>query len=273
MATLSRDGHDLIYRSRYDAGLVAALKQAIPYADRRWDNARKAWVVAACHGQALVALTAQYLDEKITSPAMAAAGVSSEQRLLDIRYIGTCKDRGQDEPTAYGYCDSAWSVIFPESALRAWFEQGSQPGEASTLYGVLGLARDGNAEDLKRAYRRLALQWHPDRCREPDAKEQFQAIQHAYEVLRDASMRAKYDAGLQLASSLNAPRPQGSIATQRAGYRAPLRCGYLLATGRDSLARFIVEKIDAWQDIVREDGKVLSAAWPADADMFVETWL
>lgn len=59
-------------------------------------------------------------------------------------------------------------------------------------YEVLGLARDVSASEIKKAYRRLALQWHPDKNLDNlvEAKEQFQLVQNAYEVLSDPQERA-----------------------------------------------------------------------------------
>src|SRR5436853_1943747 len=61
-------------------------------------------------------------------------------------------------------------------------------------YEVLGLNRDASEEDIKKAYRRLAMKWHPDRNPDnPKAEESFKEAKEAYEVLCDASKRAAYD--------------------------------------------------------------------------------
>ncbi len=60
-------------------------------------------------------------------------------------------------------------------------------------YEVLGLARDATEADIKRAYRRLARQCHPDVCSETDAEERFKELGEAYAVLSDAQRRAQYD--------------------------------------------------------------------------------
>lgn len=61
-------------------------------------------------------------------------------------------------------------------------------------YEVLSIAREASASDIKKAYRRLALQWHPDKNLDnlQEAKEQFQLVQNAYEVLSDPQERAWY---------------------------------------------------------------------------------
>jgi len=60
-------------------------------------------------------------------------------------------------------------------------------------YELLGVARDADAETLKRAYRRLARQYHPDVNKDPGAEDRFKEIGRAYEVLGDPKTRARYD--------------------------------------------------------------------------------
>ncbi|KAE8808152.1 chaperone protein DnaJ-like [Hordeum vulgare] len=71
------------------------------------------------------------------------------------------------------------------------------------LYAVLGLSKECSDADLKVAYRKLAMRWHPDRCSSSsgtkhmeEAKEKFQEIQGAYSVLSDANKRFLYDVGV-----------------------------------------------------------------------------
>lgn len=67
-------------------------------------------------------------------------------------------------------------------------------GENVDYYQVLGIARDAEPEEIKKAYRRLALKYHPDRNPgDKTAEEQFKAAAEAYEVLRDPQKRLLYD--------------------------------------------------------------------------------
>lgn len=64
---------------------------------------------------------------------------------------------------------------------------------ARDFYETLGVARDADKEELKRAYRRLARKYHPDVNKEPGAEEQFKEINRAYEILSEPEARSRYD--------------------------------------------------------------------------------
>src|SRR5487761_423704 len=65
--------------------------------------------------------------------------------------------------------------------------------EKRDYYEVLGLQKDATKEQIKGAYRKLALQYHPDRNKAPSAEERFKEISEAYAVLSDDAKRAQYD--------------------------------------------------------------------------------
>jgi molecular chaperone DnaJ len=66
---------------------------------------------------------------------------------------------------------------------------------AKDYYGILGVPRDATADDIKRAYRKLARQFHPDVNPDPTASEKFKEINAAYEVLSDDQKRQIVDLG------------------------------------------------------------------------------
>ena len=63
----------------------------------------------------------------------------------------------------------------------------------SDFYQILGVSKSADADTLKRAYRKLARQYHPDINKNPGAEEKFKEIGRAYEVLADPDTRARYD--------------------------------------------------------------------------------
>lgn len=60
-------------------------------------------------------------------------------------------------------------------------------------YEVLGLDRNASTEDIKKAYRKLARQYHPDVNKAPDAEEKFKEVKEAYDILSDPQKKAAYD--------------------------------------------------------------------------------
>jgi len=279
-SSLTVENGVLVYRTPYNPTLVDALKQAVPSHERSWDGARKVWLVAPRHAQTLATITAQVLGETlVVSPSLFGASPAPEEtRLLDVRYIGATKDRG-GERVAFAWVNGGWNAVFPERELCRWFgvdvpENEQAPEQSAlTLYAILGIRQDVSGADLKTAYRRMALQWHPDRCKEADAHERFIAIQHAYEVLSNPRARGRYDAGLRLAATIPPTQPAFDPAMLRSSYRPPLRCGYVLAVGHETLRRFVVTTILAWQDIINAEGQTLVTSWPVGAQTFVEDWV
>lgn len=72
--------------------------------------------------------------------------------------------------------------------------------DGSCYYSVLGISKDASSSQIRSAYRKLALEWHPDKwTKKPslagEASRKFQKIQEAYSVLSDQTKRSMYDAG------------------------------------------------------------------------------
>lgn len=85
---------------------------------------------------------------------------------------------------------------YKEEAAENKFDQESKDQmQTSTHYIMLGLENTATIEDIKKAYRKLALQYHPDH--NPDGTAQMQMINQAYEVLSDTEKKAIYDRELQ----------------------------------------------------------------------------
>lgn len=283
-ARLIPSGASLAFETSYDRGLVDEFKRRVPPESRSWDAGTKRWLVDPAYGDMCAQLAFAFLGVQVAVPAIAATP-TVETKLIKLEYLGRTKDRGNGESSAYGYADGGWTVILSEQVLRDWFQATPQsPTEKPTLYAALGIKATATSDELKAAYRRLVKIWHPDVNRgDPDAPEQFKAVQHAYEILSDGIKRRKYDAGLALQASLQ--RPQGlppfgrfgsmyadSSSTSADGYRAPLKCGWVLTEGKQILGRFSVSKIIGWEDVVDAQGRTMVTCWPKGAETFAVVW-
>jgi molecular chaperone DnaJ len=75
-------------------------------------------------------------------------------------------------------------------------------------YAILGVPKDASVDDIKKAYRRLALESHPDRFPgDAEAEERFRKVSEAYSVLSSPGQRARYDTSLLLPQGLDLTAP------------------------------------------------------------------
>lgn len=144
------------------------------------------------------------------------------------------------------------------------------------LYDLLGVARDADADTIKKAYRRLARQLHPDVNPDPATQERFKEVSRAYEVLSDPQKRAAYDrggnpfgagadfgqgAGFSFTDIMDAFFGGQPGAAQGRGPRSRVR------RGQDALIRLEVELAEAAFGVSREikvDTAVLCQACKGD---------
>lgn len=275
-ATLSAVPGGLALQCEYQSFLVSAIK-ALPYAERKWDGATKSWIFDPKHTQRIIDLVQNYLGVQLVAPVVSSQP-AIEVKMIEMHYLGRCKDRGS-ESTATGYANGAWSLVFPEAVLKAWFldSEPTQPDAPKTLYQVLNVKADAQLDIIKKSWRQLVKQWHPDHCKEQDAQEQFQRIQSAYDKLSDPLSRKKYDVGLALTAHAKQHEDNASYYRNALGYdqeyRTPLRCGLLLVRGMSRVGSFIAEEILMWNDIVNVDGLTMVSSWPRGADTFRVDWV
>jgi curved DNA-binding protein len=149
--------------------------------------------------------------------------------------------------------------------------------EYKDYYAILGVERTATQDEIKRAYRKLARQYHPDVKEGPDAVAKFQDAGEAYEVLKDPEKRRAYDAlgsDWQAGSDFQRP-PQGEPAYsysnadfgaggradfsdffetlfgRGAGQTAQARGPQFHATGQDHRARIAIDLTDAFTGATR----------------------
>lgn len=295
-ARLEPTAGGLRYNASFADGMNDAFKAAVPSNQRKpvmgGDGRFSHWLIDPAAAPIVQRIVKQFLGIDLAIPQVAPTIAAEEMRILRLIYIGSTKQVGS-ESIARGYDGKSWDALLPEKVLRKWFcdelddepakqpDKPVEPFKPKTHYAVLGLVRTAEEIDIKKAYRRLAMQWHPDVCREDGAREMFEKIQHAYNLLGDPNKRRAYDVGLILTEKSTPPERYNPVDVGKTlynfhsmyGYRTPDRCGLILAKGRPAVAGFTVEQIMNWQPIVDSQGRTLVSSFDSVMKEVIQRWV
>lgn len=276
---ISIAGADYAIKYPRDDRLTEALKNAVPPGERNWHRTQYVWLVSPDEIENAIKVLSQHTSQTITLPEAKPSTPQVMEKTFQLDYLGATKDRGKRK-SAYGSVNGDWASEFPEDVLKNFFEgreTSQSPSGLQTLYQVLCVVESVEPEQIRKAYKRLALQWHPDTCREEDAHERFIQINEAYKILIDPEQRKRYDAGLYFERQADHEQERAEARARfhqhKFGYRAPLRCGQITAKGTVRLMRFVVSEILKWDDVIDAQGRVMTSSWPKGSDRFVTEWL
>lgn len=269
-----KDG-GIAIQSPYNADFVAALKSLVPYASRTW--AKPCWIVSTEYANTLQQLVRDYYGVIIVITESIPGTSLIETKVFSAQYVGTCKDRPfTSGPAALALVDASWSLVLPESVLRAFFERNGG-GEKESYYDILCIDQNASANDIKAAYRRMARQWHPDVCKESGAEAIFKNINEANAILSDQIRRKKYNAALKYEGDYRRDDRTTKINNNHMyhqyGYRSPLRCGMIVCEGQYRIGKFIASAILAWSDITDDQGRTMISSWSKDGESVIIEWV
>ena len=120
------------------------------------------------------------------------------------------------------------NIVF-SCPVAAFVQPDQRAIHMSQLYGVLGVARAATDEQIKVAFRKLAMTCHPDLCRgDQHAERRFQEILSAYETLCDAKRRARYDEACAEARRRALGRLKRAAATMAVSFVLTVSSGSLI---------------------------------------------
>lgn len=251
----------------FNRNFVDALKFEIPSTGRKWEPSSKCWYVSESFGPKLKELIDQHYGTDVQLPNILGATPQIFEVTFQADYVANCKQgNGIDTSAASVHCRGGWNARIPEKVLRTWFKQAAAAEAANapqTFYAMLGCDESASELEIKKAFKRAARQWHPDLCKEPEARDMFEKIKAASEVLLDVVQRAKYNAGLMFEKMAKSPGQKRRVS-QYASFTPLLRCGMLTVRGKTELGMLIVEEILAWEDIENEFGQTMVSFWAGD---------
>ena len=129
--------------------------------------------------------------EAAHAPDLSQWSVAQLQQLLQENGIDTSSCTEKSELIAlaqtHGLPSQAITIYTPDE------ENLPNPLAGMSYYEILNVEPTATANEIKRAYYRQALLWHPDKNKSPEAAEKFKFISEAYQVLSDESLRERYD--------------------------------------------------------------------------------
>lgn len=271
--SISQSGNDYAIKTPFNRAFVNGLKFHIAAESRVFDQESKAWIVRQDFAEMALVLVEKYFSEKLSLPELKPVNQETKYN-FQLDYVGIPKEReGQTGKTALGFSKGQWRIIFSESILRKWFEEGSEKaGFEETLFSLLLCNQNSTDQEIKSGYRRLARQWHPDVCKEENAEEMFKKIQNAYSILSDENKRKRYLAGLEF------ERASNQVPAYRSNWKPdvfipPLRCGFLAVTGSVQVGRLRVAQILKWEDVQNEQGLTMVTSWNKDLNAIDYQWV
>lgn len=273
--SVTAESGGLKVKTPFDANFVAMLKAEIPAMARKWDPPSKCWYVSVSYQTQLKQLIDTCFNCDVQMPTVIGADNTVFEITFQADYIANTKTQGSEAASSV-HANGSWSAKISEKVLRAWFKQEQTAGKAATYYALLGCDEKATERDIKVAFKRAARQWHPDLCKEPEARDMFEKVKTASEVLLNFESRSKYDAGLFFEKLNRGPQRTGrgraiyqpSVQTT---FTPLLRCGLLTVKARRDLGNLIVEEILKWEDIENEIGQTMVSFWAGDT--FSVMWI
>lgn len=282
---ITQHGQGYLLQFEKDHQMINLIKNTLPSRYRSFTTDPIGWLVHPDSLEILLRAIEDLYEVKILRPGPIILNVEPQTKIFRLEYVGSCKERGEGKKSAYGTVGGKqWAVEFPEEVLKTFFagKVALKPDQELTFYQILLIGEDAKADEIKSSYRRLARQWHPDLCKEPEASEKFREIDEAYKLLSDPLKRNKYNAGLYF--QRKAEERENSHYTDRRGktrkwknnspigYRAPFTSGEVTVKGIQAIGKFLVEEILHWDDLKDSNGRVAVSSWRKGEDSYRIVW-
>lgn len=206
------------------------------------------------------------------------------QEKLRIGYVGSIKGSPAFASAVHLDAPKDWNVIFWGKTLEEWFngtEINRSAAPTENYYQILGLSNFTKDEaEIRSAYRRMCMKYHPDVYKAPDATQRFQIVNEANATLSNPLSRGRYDVGLMmdLEEAYQAKvNKVGSLKnSEYKGVKVvklPFHCGDIECSVFDRAGKKYVEEIFSWEDIKDGQGHVLVTSFDINTKSIIQNWI